>query len=57
MPITTKQEALERMFPDDSSKQNVSYILGGFGGVLQLTENEIKEELKKTFPNVTDWGF
>ena len=53
----TKQEALERMFPDDSSKQDMSYILGGFDGALRITEDQMKEELKKAFPNVTDWGF
>jgi|TARA_Y100000034_G_C6601841_1_gene261844 hypothetical protein len=57
MAITTKQEALEKMFPDDASKQDISYVLGGFDGILITTENQIKEELKKAFPNVTDWGF
>ena len=57
MSITTKQEALERMFPDDSSKQDMSYILGGFDGALRITEDQMKEELKKAFPNVTEWGF
>ena len=57
MSITTKQEALERMFPDDSSKQDMSYILCGFDGALRITEDQMKEELKKAFPNVTDWGF
>jgi len=57
MAITTKQEALEKMFPDDASKRDISYVLSGFDGILITTENQIKEELKKAFPNVTDWGF
>ena len=42
MSITTKQEALERMFPYDSSKQDMSYILGGFDGALRITEDQMK---------------
>ena len=56
--ITTKQEALEKMFPDDASKRDISYVLSGFDGALLLsTEDQMKEELKKAFPDVTDWGF
>ena len=45
MSITTEQKALEIMFPNDASKRDISYVLGGFDGVIRITEDEMKEDI------------
>ena len=60
MSITTKQKALEKIFESintDSENHTLEFVLSGFGGALKITEDQIKEELKKAYSDVTDWGF
>ena len=55
MAITTKEQALNEMKPDGGlTLQNV---INYFVNKSLLTEEEVKEELKKAYPDVTDWGF
>tara|TARA_Y100000401_G_scaffold108130_1_gene103136 strand:- start:326 stop:493 length:168 start_codon:yes stop_codon:yes gene_type:complete len=53
--ITTKEQALNKMKPDGS--MTLQQIIDDFVSRGFLTESEVKEQLKKSYPDVTDWGF
>ena len=55
MSITTEQKALESMIPNGG--MTIQNIIDDFVSKGYLTESEVKEKIKQTYPNVTDWSF
>ena len=55
MPITTEQEAIDTIFPDDNTKTINDVIQTLVNGNLGTTE-EVKAILKSANPSV-DWSF
>tara|TARA_Y100001973_G_C4937716_1_gene204129 strand:+ start:288 stop:455 length:168 start_codon:yes stop_codon:yes gene_type:complete len=55
MSVDTKEKALNVMIP--SGGMTLQELIDDLKTKLQLSESEIKEEMKKSFPDVTDWGF
>tara|TARA_R110000796_G_scaffold165216_2_gene282010 strand:- start:603 stop:770 length:168 start_codon:yes stop_codon:yes gene_type:complete len=55
MPITTEQEAIDTIFPDDDTKNINDVIQTLVNGNLGTTE-EVKAILKSANPSV-DWSF
>ena len=55
MAITTKAQALSAMKPDGS--MTLQQIIDDFVNKGLATESEIKQRIKDSYPDVTDWGF
>ena len=55
MSITTEQAALNIMFPNDNTKTINDAMRGltDFG----VSEDTVKNLIRQSFPNVTDWSF
>tara|TARA_Y100001963_G_C6621202_1_gene371783 strand:+ start:144 stop:326 length:183 start_codon:yes stop_codon:yes gene_type:complete len=53
--ITTEQEVLNMVYPGNDTKDIqdfINYIISE-----GISETKIKNILKDTFPNITDWSF
>ena len=56
MDITTEQELINEVFPDDNTKTINDLIQELVNGLLGTT-SEVKEILKSSNPSITDWSF
>ena len=55
MSITTEQAALNIMFPNDSTK-TINDVIRGVTN-LGVSEDTVKNAIRQSFPDVTDWSF
>ena len=61
MVVSTEQEVIDMFYPNDNTKA-ISDVIQFLRTLQQnnnvnYTETEIKEEIKSSFTNVTDWSF
>ena len=65
MNFTTEQQLWEHYSDDTITHNNINDLINDWLNVLQftdndgnlLTEQELKNYLKTTYPNITDWSF
>jgi hypothetical protein len=65
MNFTTEQQLWEYYSDDTITHNNINDLINDWLNVLQftdndgnlLTEQELKNYLKTTYPNITDWSF